>query len=61
MKTGFGRRDFLKIVTAVFGAGIVSACERLLPTQTPDQSQLQQQPGYHHQLPHHNVNVVPML
>jgi len=35
MKTGFGRRDFLKIVTAVFGAGIVSACERLLPTQTP--------------------------
>ena len=35
MKTGFGRRDFLKIVTAVFGAGIVSACERLLTPLTP--------------------------
>jgi hypothetical protein len=35
MKIGLSRRDFLKIVTAVFGTGIVSACERLLPAQTP--------------------------
>ncbi|NOH02217.1 MAG: hypothetical protein HND47_09800 [Chloroflexi bacterium] len=35
MKTGFSRRDFLKIVAAAFGSGIVSACERLLPNQTP--------------------------
>ncbi len=35
MKTGFSRRDFLKIVAVVFGSGIASACERLLPAQTP--------------------------
>lgn len=35
MKTGFSRRDFLKMVSTVFGAGILSACERLMPNQTP--------------------------
>lgn len=35
MKTGFSRRDFLKIIAVVFGSGLASACERLLPAQTP--------------------------
>lgn len=35
MKTGFSRRDFLKIVAVVFGSGIASACERILPAQIP--------------------------
>ncbi len=35
MKTEFGRRDFLKFIAVIFGSGIVSACERHLPSQTP--------------------------
>jgi len=35
MKKGFSRRNFLKIIVVVFGSGIASACERLLPVQTP--------------------------
>ncbi len=35
MKTRFSRRNYLKIVAVVIGSGIVSACERLLFTQTP--------------------------
>ena len=35
MKTGFSRRNLLKILAVVFGSGVVSACERFLTPQTP--------------------------
>lgn len=35
MKTRFNRRDFLKIIAVVFGSGIASACERILPAPIP--------------------------
>jgi hypothetical protein len=38
MNTRFTRRDFLRIVATIFGAGIASACERVLLTQTPKPS-----------------------
>jgi len=34
MNSKFTRRDFLKFITAIFGTGIASACERVLPIAT---------------------------
>ena len=38
MNSRFSRRNFLKFITVIFGAGVASACDRILFTPTVESS-----------------------